>query len=87
MKEAISKYTALEVLHIMGPKREEAGRRREPAWGTGQGGGGSAPPCQLVRAAAGGKLRAPGTGLLTDAGGKPRTGPAMGGSWLGEVCR
>lgn len=27
MKEAISKYTALEVLHVIGPRRKEKGER------------------------------------------------------------
>lgn len=32
MQEAISKYTALEVLHVVGPPREETrDRRPEPA--------------------------------------------------------
>ena len=51
MKEAISKYTALEVLHVVAPEREETGKTLEPRETPGQDVGGSAPPCRLVRAA------------------------------------
>lgn len=52
MKEAISKYTALEVLHVVGPEREEPGDRC-PSSVRCKDVGSSALPCWLVRAAAG----------------------------------
>lgn len=61
MKEAISKYTALEVLHVVGPKREEEPGDRCPSRGARrQDVGSPAPPCWLVRAAAGASSGAPG---------------------------
>lgn len=88
MKEAISKYTALEVLHVVGPEREEPGERC-PSSVRCQDVGSSAPPCWFVRAAAGvgggASSGAPGavcSRLLKEKGSLVGTG----GFCLGEVC-
>ena len=86
MKEAISKYTALEVLHVVVPKREERGKTLEPRETPGQDVEDSGPPCRLVRAAREASSPGPGAGLLTGVEGKGHTAWAMGGFWLGEVC-
>ena len=85
MQEAISKYTALEVLHVVGPRGKKEARRSNHRRMLGQDIGGFALPWQLVRAA-GSKLLGPWSCLLITVGGKRCTGWAMNGFWLGGDC-
>lgn len=81
MTEAISKYTALEVLHVVGPEREEPDERC-PSSVRCQDVGSSALPCWLVRAVAGvggSKLWGPWRNLLTAVEGKRQP---TGHGWL-----
>ena len=64
MQEAISKYTALEVLHVVGPGGKKRARLSNHHGMLGQDVGGFALPWQLVRAAGEASSWAPGAACL-----------------------